>query len=105
VFIFLLSWGGQHQILINEDLKETTVEPQLQIKRGSFDVPLHCNEGSFPHAVECSMPACTQSWNGYLFVPVLLKVCDYSQGTGPSPLLHYVSMGNKWLWSVTEAAQ
>ena len=104
VFISFLSWGGQQQILINGDLNKTTVEPQLQIKRGSFEVPLHSNEGSFPCAAERSMPVCTRSCNGHLFVPALLKWWDYSRGAGPNPLLHYVSMGNKWLWSMTVAA-
>lgn len=105
VLMSLLSWGGQQQILINEDLYKATVEPQLQIKRGSFEVPFHSNEGSFPRAAECSIPACTGSWNGPLFVPTLLKQCHYSRGAGPSPRLHYVSMGNKWLRSMTAAAQ
>lgn len=33
LFISLLSWGGQQQNLINENLNKATVEPQLQIKR------------------------------------------------------------------------
>lgn len=101
----LLSWGGQQQILVNEDLNKATVEPQLQIKRGSFDVPLHCNEGSFPLATACSTPVCTQGGNGHFFVLALPQLCDYSRGSGPNPLLHYVSMGNKWLKSMTVAAQ
>lgn len=105
VLVSLLSWGGQQQILINEDLNKATVEAQLQIKRGSFEVLLHSNEGSFPGAAESSTPVCTRSCNGHLFVPALLKRWDYSRGAGLNPLLHYVSMGNKWLRSMTVAAQ
>lgn len=58
-----LSWEGQQQILMNEDLKEDTVEPQLQIERGSFEVPLHASEAG---------PA-------YLFVPGAARITSLCQ--------------------------